>query len=113
MSDTPEDKTADQTENKAVVDLPEPPKNIYKIPVKDLKFKDWIYRFQIPICIGFGMLGFGFSVYIMASPFKKPTAWGELTIVNKVQLVDTLIDKRVKTINLAIKKLGDTPPASP
>jgi len=100
MSREPTEKTKGEPEEK----------NIYKKNYKDLTVQEWVYRFQIPICIGFAMLGFALSVLTIACPIKRPTSWGELTIVNKVGLIDTLIDRRIKAINSAIIKLKATPP---
>ena len=88
-------------------------KNIYKKPVPTLTFKEFIHRFQIPICIFFGMAGFVYSIVLLAySGDSGFTPYGEIVIKNKVQIVDSLLDRRMAALKDTIKKLNAKKPVT-
>lgn len=79
--------------------------NIYKRSVHKLTPKEFIHRFQIPICIVFGMIGFYYSVKLITyKDGSNACPYGEIIIKNKAAIVDTLLTHRIVRLREIIKQ---------
>jgi hypothetical protein len=72
------------------------------------RLSDFIYDYQMPICVAFALLGFLVSIVILNPTYettkdsKKNTPYGEIIIDNKTKLVLELLEKRSAGLAKAI-----------
>ena len=79
--------------------------NIYRRSVHKLTPKEFIHRFQIPICIVFGMIGFYYSVKVITYKDDSGSCpYGEIIIKNKAAIVDTVLNHRIARLKEIIKQ---------
>ncbi|WP_288882980.1 hypothetical protein [Pedobacter panaciterrae] len=77
-------------------------------------FYKFIYRFQISICIGFGMLGFIIAILLFTvgngqmRDGKYYTGYGEIQIKNKKAVIDALIAKRIVLLDSSLVLTTET-----